>query len=347
MQPDNSWCTIESDPGVFTEMIENLGVPNLQVEELYSLEPGIFADLPAVHGLVFLFKWLPGTKDDRATCSPTDVFFAQQVFQNACATQAILSILLNAQNLELGTVLSEFKSITHEFLPEDKGFAIGSQPLLKHVHNSFARPEPAFAVNTGKGKKEDVFHFVSYVPVNGRLYELDGLKSGPIDLGACTDQNWLSLVTPIIQSRIDKYAQSEILFNLMAIINNKKKVYEAQIVELREKRQMVETTLEALGDMVTEEREELSLAIQDLNDKIEQLLGYVANEEAKFTNWKAENIRRRHNYIPFLFNLLTVLAEKDLLVPLIEKAKDKQKQKEKEKQEKQTEKKSESGPTKQ
>lgn len=39
--------------------------------------------------------------------------------------------------------------------------------------------------HSASGRKMDAFHFVSYVPINGHLFELDGLRPYPLDHGYC------------------------------------------------------------------------------------------------------------------------------------------------------------------
>lgn len=62
-----------------------------------------------------------------------------QVVTNACATQAILSVLLNSSGFDLGPILSEFKSFTEDFDPEMKGLALSNSHQLKTAHNFFKR----------------------------------------------------------------------------------------------------------------------------------------------------------------------------------------------------------------
>merc|ERR1712179_134216 len=130
-----------------------------QVEELWSLDKEQFADLKPVFGLVFLFKW---TADEEPAGSVVQdsrldkIFFAKQVINNACATQAIISILLNCKHpdLKLGSTLGEFKEFTQTFDVAMKGLALSNSDTIRGVHNSFAR-QTLFEFDSKVSSKEE------------------------------------------------------------------------------------------------------------------------------------------------------------------------------------------------
>ncbi|XP_063283020.1 ubiquitin carboxyl-terminal hydrolase isozyme L5 [Pelobates fuscus] len=312
------WCLMESDPGVFTELIKGFGCQGVQVEEIWSLEQEHFEDLQPVQGLIFLFKWQPGEEPAGSVVQDSrldTIFFAKQVINNACATQAIISILLNTthSDVQLGETLSEFREFTQSFDAAMKGLALSNSEVIRQVHNSFARQQMFEFDAKSTSRDDDAFHFVSYVPVNGRLYELDGLRDGPIDLGACNQDEWITAVRPVIEKRMQKYCEGEIRFNLMAIVSDRKKIYEQKIVELQ--RQLAEEE-----PMDTDQNSSLLGSIQSEVAKYRLL---IAEENQKMNRYKIENIRRKHNYLPFIMELLKTLAEHQQLIPLVEKAKEK------------------------
>lgn len=255
----------------------------MQFEELLTLDPTDLAALQPVYGVIFLFRYpteAPYTSADGPQDGAFDhdaaqsLFFARQTIQNACATQALLSVLLNQQgqaDVALGAEMGEFRDFAMALPPEFRGEVLGNSELIRSVHNSFARSSP-FADETARdpdAETEDAFHFIAYVPVGGTLYELDGLQPAPISHGPCDpsavagESSFCARVTDVLRRRIDRYAASEIRFNLLAVCRD------------------------------------LRVRARDTGD-----VDLLEREERKRRDWAFENALRRHNFVGFAGEVL-------------------------------------------
>ncbi|XP_043265233.1 ubiquitin carboxyl-terminal hydrolase calypso [Colletes gigas] len=258
------WLELESDPGLFTLLLEDFGVKGVQVEEIYDLQKSLEGP---VYGFIFLFRWIEERRSRRKIVEQDEsfvkdeeivnnIFFAQQVVPNSCATHALLSVLLNCPNIHLGTTLSRLKMHTSGMCPENKGWAIGNTPELACAHNSHAMPQAKrrqdknTGVSTGRFTGE-AFHFVSYVPINGRLFELDGLKPYPMDHGPWKEhEEWTEQFRRVITDRLGMATGEQlqdIRFNLMAVVPDRRLAISHKLTMLKTNRQIV---LEALQQLV-------------------------------------------------------------------------------------------------
>ncbi|KAF1986787.1 ubiquitinyl hydrolase [Aulographum hederae CBS 113979] len=274
------WNTIESDAGVFTYLLQNLGAKDVQFEELISLDPEMLRQQSPVYGVIFLFKYPTG---EQASSTPKDgtfdhdasenIFFAAQTIQNACGTQALLSVLLNKEgDVDIGPHLREFKEFTTAFPSELRGEALSNSELIRTVHNSFARSSP-FIDETQRAATadDDVYHFIAYTPLNGVLYELDGLNPAPISHGPCTESEFPDRVIPVLQRRIERYPAHEIRFNLLAMMRD------------------------------------LRIKAREIGDQ-----EWLAREEEKRKEWQYENALRKHNFVGFVGEVLKMVARQKL-----------------------------------
>ncbi|BFZ61156.1 hypothetical protein YB2330_002215 [Saitoella coloradoensis] len=275
-----TWQTIESDPGVFTQLISDLGAKDIQVEELYAIDKDLISQYDPIYGVVFLFKWgkehgeqsaQGGTPDENAS---TSLWFAHQTIQNACGTQAILSILLNNPKIEVGEELSAFKDFTRDFPPEIRGDALTNSDVFARVHNSFARVEPWEADEEAplrEGEEgEAPYHFIAYVPIDGTLWELDGLKPAPVRHGPVVgpaSADFADALIPVLERRISTFASTSIEFSLLALTR-----------DLR------------LSPFATEETR--------------------MEEEEKRRRWAREQELRQHNFLPLVMGLVQEVVKR-------------------------------------
>lgn len=206
-----------------------------------------------VYGLVFLYEYGGQQEDEAADTrqdGPDELWFGNQTTANACATVAMFNILMNVPDPSFGPQLAEFKAATTSLSPPHRGHKLDENDFIRAIHNSVARrldlwsedllldnkfetyekqrkrktgraanrKATAAAKRKASRKKkkkegETANHYIAYVPVAGRVWELDGLQTKPACLGPFAD-DWLPVAAAALSARMAAGGS----FNLLAVV---------------------------------------------------------------------------------------------------------------------------------
>ncbi|WVQ76826.1 hypothetical protein IAR50_006500 [Cryptococcus sp. DSM 104548] len=296
----SGWSLTESDPQVFSQLLSELGVKGLQVDDLYSLDAETLSTLKPIHALIFLFKYVSseegkGGETQGVEVDPlsSGVWFANQVINNSCGTLAALNAVMNipsesspnaGESIELGQELGNLREFGAGMESLDLGHIVSSSDRIREVHNSFSKSSP-FSMDPSafpERENQDAYHFVAYLPVNGILYELDGLKRSPL-MHAPVEDDWLETARETIENRIATYPPGSLMFNLLAVRS-------AALPRLER----------LLKDPSTPAEQKFML-----QDQLE-------HEQTKAKRGALENTLRQHNLLPVVFQLFKGLGESGL-----------------------------------
>ncbi|TGO18740.1 hypothetical protein BTUL_0008g01250 [Botrytis tulipae] len=249
------WCELESDPALFNYILREYGVKDVKIQEVLGLEDEMLQYLrKPVYGLVFLFKYIEDDSEDEETprkC-PNHIWFANQTTHSACATIALLNIVMNVPNLDLGDGIRGFKEDTQFLKPAYRGQKLSQNEFIRNIHNSFARRMDILNAdlaisnevsawkkkrktkkNSGRSKSrsdvESGFHFIAFVPVEGVVWRLDGLQRQPVTLGPCND-DWISVARASIYEQIMKYGD-DLQFNLLSLCRSPLRIIPLELAQ--------------------------------------------------------------------------------------------------------------------
>uniref|UniRef100_A0A8C4QH53 Ubiquitin carboxyl-terminal hydrolase BAP1 n=1 Tax=Eptatretus burgeri TaxID=7764 RepID=A0A8C4QH53_EPTBU len=146
-----------------------------------------------VYGFIFLFKWIEERRSRRKITPIID--------ETSVVDEEIVNNMFFAHQVALLSLTPDPQRDNKAALPvswDDACVPGRAQNCLPEPRHLPEKQNGLSAVRT-----MEAFHFVSYVPINGRLFELDGLKSYPIDHGPWgEDEEWTEKARRVIMERI-------------------------------------------------------------------------------------------------------------------------------------------------
>ncbi|KAK3682233.1 ubiquitin carboxyl-terminal hydrolase, family 1 [Podospora appendiculata] len=227
---------LESNPEVFNELLQLLGVPEeIAFEDVFTLDEPDFLPRPAL-AVVLVFP-TTGGYDARLAASESSrpeytgrgagepVLWFKQTINNACGLYAIMHALGNSKAQSFIKPDSLLFRLFQDCVPREPS------ERAKVLEDS-AELESAYATVATKGdsavpespEAEVYFHYICFArsDLNGHIYDLNGDCKGPVDTGVVIGAE-ADLLGPEALEVIKKYIDREggnIQFNLMALVHH-------------------------------------------------------------------------------------------------------------------------------
>ncbi|GAV88994.1 Peptidase_C12 domain-containing protein [Cephalotus follicularis] len=218
------WLPLEANPDIMNQFLWGLGLPVDEAEcyDVYGLDEELLEMVPKpVLAVLFLFPITSQTEEERMlqenvqdVSEPNGrVYFMKQTVGNACGTIGLLHAIGNLTSeikLSEGSFLDRFFKSTANMDPSERAAFLENDRELEVAHSVAAT-----GGETEASENVDT-HFICFTCVDGKLYELDGRKSGPVYHCASSPSSLLKDAAEVIQGMIQKNPDS-LNFNVIAV----------------------------------------------------------------------------------------------------------------------------------
>ncbi|CAG9132338.1 unnamed protein product [Plutella xylostella] len=218
---------LESNPEVLNKFLQKLGVPaRWSITDVMGLDQEMLSWVPRpALALMLLFPITDSyeqhkQKEEAEILAKgqkvsSNTFYMKQNLSNACGTIALIhSIANNADKVQLDN------GPLKKFLEETKTLdgAARGQLLEKNADIINAHKELAQEGQTNTPGANDVVnhHFISFVNVEGSLYELDGRKPFPVNHGPTTEETFLEDAAKVCKQFMAR-DPNEVRFTVIAL----------------------------------------------------------------------------------------------------------------------------------
>ena len=208
------WLPVESNPEVFNSFAAKMGFPQTLVwQDVMSLEDWGLEMLPApVRACAMVYEITPEQEAFKATeeaaraaaAAPAVLpFFMAQQIPNACGTIALIHTCVNLAvggdvAVPEGSWLAGYIQKALPLSPVEREALLAADTTLAEQHADAVQQGQSAVVN------DTWQHFVCFVEREGRLWELDGRKGGPIDHGPCAKDAVMAQAAGVIKEYMSR-----------------------------------------------------------------------------------------------------------------------------------------------